>query len=190
MLTNAWHVKDSMFDVNQIYKIDSPLLSKTEIENFETLLQKYSWEFDNISYDGFRTFWLKQLWGEEKSYEIEFLFRNKIESLFDIKLETVEMVLNGQAHGQCGSLHTDEKEFFDKNSEYITLIYYAHRQWSPEQGGFTVVIDRNNNIHSFYPKPNSAVLFNSRLHHVGLEPTIHCRTQRISFAQKLKILKD
>ena len=75
-------------------------------------------------------------------------------------------------------------------SDYITLVYYANDSWSPEYGGSTMIIDNENNIHSCYPEPNSAVVFNSRFPHVGLEPTIHYKNMRVTLAHKFKMLKD
>ena len=41
---------------------------------------------------------------------------------------------------------------------------------------------------SILPELNKAVIFSSHLFHVGLEPTTHCKTQRVSIACKFKVL--
>ncbi len=179
-----------MFDINQVYKIDS-FLTKEEHEGFTHFENQYVWEFGGFSYDeNSKIFWKKDLWGGRfgNCDQIESSFRSKVESLFNIKLKTESLYLNGQSHGQCGSIHSD----LDSNAEgdYITLVYFPLLEWHPQWGGFTIIIDNSSNMHTIYPKPNSAVIFNSKLPHVGLEPTSHCNTQRVSLAQKFKILKD
>jgi Rps23 Pro-64 3,4-dihydroxylase Tpa1-like proline 4-hydroxylase len=178
-----------MFNINQIYKIDN-FLDTREINSFDELCDHYVWELGGYSYDDTRLFWMKDLWESKwgRCEPIEQTFRFKLETLFGIKLTTENMYLNGQAHGQCGSLHTDPTK--ESDSDYITLVYYVNKEWSPEYGGFTVIIDHLDNMHINYPKPNSVVIFNSRLPHVGLEPTTHCTTQRVTMAHKLKILKE
>ena len=178
-----------MFDINQVYKIDN-FLNDKEIEGFDYFCNHYDWKFGAYSYTTSRLFWIKDFWESElgKCEPIEQTFRNKVESLFNIKLCTERMYLNGQAHGQCGDIHTDVTE--ENENDYITLVYYVNKEWSPEYGGFTVIVDHLDNIHINYPKPNSVVIFNSRLPHVGLEPTYHCTTQRVTMAHKFKIVKE
>jgi Rps23 Pro-64 3,4-dihydroxylase Tpa1-like proline 4-hydroxylase len=180
-----------MFDINQVYKIDN-FLDDSEIKGFDHFCGHYVWEMDGFSHTTDKMFWKKDLWESRwgQCEPIEQTFRYKLESLFGIKLETERLYLNGQAHGQCGSIHTDILEESDPNNHYITVVYYVNKEWSPELGGFTVIIDKANQIHIVYPKPNSIVIFDSSLPHVGLEPTMHCKDQRITMAHKMKIIKE
>lgn len=177
-------------DINQVYKLDN-LLTADELQGFNKLCNNYVWEFGSATYNESRKFWLKNLWGDYygKCEEIELGFRKKLESIFNVQLETMELYLNGQAHGQCGDMHSDFDETWDDSFEYITLVYYTNPEWKPEYGGFTCITDNLDNLHIVYPKPNSAVVFNSRFKHVGLEPTVHCIEQRVTMALKLKVLK-
>lgn len=180
-----------MFDINQVYKIDN-FLNEEESKGFDHFCTHYTWEMEGYSHNiNSRIFWKKDFWGDKLGYcePIETTFRQKLEILFDIKLETISLYLNGQAHGQCGELHSDLLEDSDPTQDYITVVYYVNKQWSPEYGGFTVIIDNNENMHIAYPKPNSVVIFNSGFAHVGLEPTIHCKDQRVTLAHKLKVIK-
>ena len=179
-----------MFDVNQIYKIEN-FLDEKEIAGFEHFCEHYVWELRNYSFSKERMFWKKDFWESKlgKCKPIENTFRNKIQSLLNIKIETERLYLNGQAHGQCGSLHTDLLEESDPQCDYMTAVYYVNKTWSPELGGFTVIIDNLDNMHIVYPKPNSIVIFNSAFAHVGLEPTMHCKDQRVTLAHKFKVLK-
>jgi hypothetical protein len=180
-----------MIDINQIYKVDN-FLSETEKSGFKYFCEHYVWTFSGFTYDtNSRKFWNKDLWSSSlgKCEPIEQTFRTKIESLFNIKLETERLYLNGQAHGQCGSIHSDIEEDSDPNFNYMTAVYYVNKQWSAELGGFTVIIDNSDYMHIVYPKPNSIVIFNSAFAHVGLEPTVHCKDQRVTLAHKFKVLK-
>ena len=177
-------------DLNQIYKIDD-FLNDTEKDGLKHFTSHYIWTFDGYSHDGqSRIFWKKDFWGDALGHcdPIESTFRTKVENLFNIKTQTTDLYMNGQAHGQCGSFHTDVEP--DMDGEFLTLVYFPQSFWSPEWGGFTVILDNNENPHIIYPKPNSAVIFNSKFAHVGLEPTVHCNGQRVSLAHKLKIIKE
>ena len=179
-----------MFNTSNIYKIEQ-VLSINETELLEYYSEKFPWKFGSRTddSDSTRLFWTKDLWETEKCVELEQIFRNKIQSIFNIEIETCRLYLNGQAHGQCGVLHNDLFGGESDDYNYITVVYYMNRKWSPDKGGFTVIIDGEENTHIIYPNPNSAVIFNSRFSHVGLEPTIHCKEQRITLAYKFKVLK-
>jgi Rps23 Pro-64 3,4-dihydroxylase Tpa1-like proline 4-hydroxylase len=92
---------------------------------------------------------------------------------------------NGQAHGQCGMFHTDVPETSDDS--YYSLVYYIHEDWKYEYGGH-LLIKNANGCEFYWPETNSAILFNSKLQHCPLEPTIFCKSQRESIAFKFRIL--
>lgn len=187
----VWLARGKMFDVNQVYKCDN-FLNETEVDGFDHFCDHYVWEFNGHSYAKDKLFWKKDLWASKwgRCIQIEETFKNKIENIFNIKIETERLYLNGQAHGQCGSIHSDLLEDSDPDCNYMTAVYYVNKQWSPELGGFTVIVDNSDNIHIVYPKPNSIVIFNSGFAHVGLEPTMHCKDQRVTLAHKFKVLKN
>jgi Rps23 Pro-64 3,4-dihydroxylase Tpa1-like proline 4-hydroxylase len=182
-----------MFEINQIYKINN-FLNEKEIDAFDHLCDDYVWELTGVTDHGqsSRIFWNKNLWNSKwgPCELIEETFKQKIESLLSIKIETDRLYLNGQAHGQCGNIHTDILEDCDPECEYMTAVYYVNKTWSPELGGFTVIIDNVDNMHVVYPQPNSIVIFNSAFSHIGLEPTIHCNGMRVTLAHKFKVLKN
>jgi Rps23 Pro-64 3,4-dihydroxylase Tpa1-like proline 4-hydroxylase len=178
-----------MFNIDNVYKIPN-FLSEGEIKAFDHFCSHYVWELEGFSHTDDKMFWKKDMWESKwgKCKDIESTFKIKIESLLGIKVETERLYLNGQAHGQCGSMHTDVIEETITDDKYITAVYYVNKQWSPEYGGFTVIIDRQDNMHVVYPQPNSIVIFDSRFAHVGLEPTMHCKDQRVTLAHKMKII--
>lgn len=178
-----------MFNIDNVYKIPN-FLTEDELKGFDHFCSHYVWELEGFSYNTDKMFWKKDLWESKwgKCEPIESTFRSKIENLLNIKVETERLYLNGQAHGQCGSMHTDVIEETITDDKYITAVYYVNKNWSPEYGGFTVIVDRQDNMHVVYPQPNSIVIFNSRSPHVGLEPTMHCKDQRVTLAHKMKII--
>jgi Rps23 Pro-64 3,4-dihydroxylase Tpa1-like proline 4-hydroxylase len=179
-----------MFDINQIYKADN-FLTKPEQQAFATLCSHYKWELLGASYNIERIFWVKDLWESDlgKCEGIESTFRIKLQEILGVQLLTERLYLNGQAHGQCGSVHVDNDS--EDDNEYITAVYYVKSVWSPEYGGFTVILEKDETTIKYinYPEPNSIVVFNSKLPHVGLEPSAHCKSQRVTLAHKFKVIK-
>ena len=180
-----------MFDINLIYTTDN-FLNETELSGFDHFCGDYIWELKGFSHNTDKMFWKKDFWESDlgKCEQMENIFKTKIEISLNIKIKTERLYLNGQAHGQCGSIHSDVLEDSDPECNYMTAVYYVNKTWSPELGGFTVIYNNSDNMHIVYPKPNSIVIFNSRFAHVGLEPTIHCKDQRVTLAHKFKVLKN
>jgi hypothetical protein len=139
-------------------------------------------EWSDLSYEGNRMFWSKQLI-EHKG--LVWLFKDKIEKFITKPIEVTRFYANGQAHGQCGLFHSDVQAF--EQGEYGSLVYFIHDDWNPEYGGH-LLIKEDDELISVLPETNSAVLFDSKKYHCALEPTIYCRTQRISLAFKFRIL--
>lgn len=139
-------------------------------------------EWSDLNYSGNRMFWSKQLFDHKG---LSWVFKNKIETFLSRQIEMTRFYANGQAHGQCGLFHTDVQPHIQ--GQYGSLVYYIHDDWLPEYGGH-LLIKEEEEILSVLPETNSAVLFDSRKQHCALEPTIYCRTQRVSLAFKFKIL--
>lgn len=90
---------------------------------------------------------------------------------------------NGQLHGQCGNIH---KDYDSEISNAKTLLIYMNYEWKPEWGGHTVIEKSEGEYVSILPKPGKAILFDGTLNHVGLEPTIHCNTMRVTVVYKMR----
>ena len=181
-----------MLDYGQVYEIDS-VLTEEEYKKVYFEFQKYDWhfragEFDTGSPVPVRTFWQKPL---ESSDYIVNLFKNKIETLLNIKLEVGRVYGNGQAHGQSAWVHTDDSQ--DDGNVYGSMVYYLTPEWKPYYGGHLIFVDSVENptnvLKSVFPKSNSAVIFNSTMPHMALEPTVYCLEQRESIAFKFKVIK-
>lgn len=173
--------------MEQIY-YDEEFLTKEEIEKVEEEFKKFNWELVASTFEGDENatkHWDKRL----RSNVINDIFKNKIQSFLRKQIETLVIYANGNTHGQCGKTHSDAPKEFE--GDYYTLVYYFHKNWIPEYGGHLIIMDFDGKIiENIFPKSNSAVLFDSKLPHCPLEPTIHCKDMRISIAYKFRIIGD
>ena len=153
-------------------------LNKDEQQELELLIKHGKWDLSNYSFtkDVDRVFWSMPLFNQPCIN----IFQKKIENGINQKIKINRIRANGQAHGQCGSWHVDNNQ-----PRSFTLVYFPY-EWPPEYGGHLLI--KSEEIISILPEFNKAVIFNSNLHHVGLEPTVHCKTQRVSVACVFKVL--
>ena len=181
-----------MLEIGQIYEIDC-LLTPEEIKETSKEFEKYNWLFraGERWIEGskpIRTFWQKPL---ESSEYIFSLFKTKIETLLRKEIEISRIYGNGQAHGQSAWVHTDDSK--SDGNLYASLVYYLTPNWKPYYGGHLIFVDSVDNpvnvLKSVFPKSNSAVMFNSMMPHMALEPTVYCLHQRESIAVKFKVIK-
>ena len=177
--------------MNTIYQWDE-LLTSEEVSFLDSQVSVGKWEFvagEKITDYPVRTFWYMELSDNPAVVE---LFKTKVENFLGKKVKTIRLYANGQAHGQSALVHTDMNP--EASGEWGSLVYYSHKGWRPEYGGHLVIIDENTItddmpkvVASIFPKTNSAVMFNSKMYHIALEPTVYCRQQRMSIAYKFKI---
>lgn len=101
----------------------------------------------------------------------------------------VRCYANAMAYGMDGSVHTDSTE-----PNNYTAVYYPHERWSPNWGGETMFYnsDETRILGCFYPRPNSAVLFDGRIPHrangvtrsyAGVRITLMFKTEKIDGVQ-------
>ena len=74
----------------------------------------------------------------------------------------VRCYANGMAYGMDGTVHSDATA-----PGNYTAVYYPHERWSPNWGGETIFYNNQENrvLGCFYPKPNSAIVFDGRMPH-------------------------
>lgn len=163
------------------YDIFPNFFNNEEISIINKEFKHFHWELTGWSDSpNEKLFWFKDLISSEY---ITDLFKNKAEIILGKNIKTFRIYGNGQAHGQCGKFHKDSP-----GCKY-TIVYYLHKDWKPEYGGHLILKgDNNEYIDSIWPETNSAVLFESDIYHCALEPTIHCKTQRVSIAYKFNVL--
>lgn len=175
--------------LDSIHYWDS-FLTEDELSKLFDEMERSKWEFvagerADLVQEPLRTFWYKDLITSEF---IENLFRTKVEQYIGKEVESLRLYLNGQSHGQTAWTHSDVSE--KRVGEFGSIVCYVHTDWRPVYGGHLIFVDESETAvtHSVFPKFNSAVLFNSRLKHCALEPTVYCTKQRLSIAYKFKVV--
>jgi hypothetical protein len=123
-------------------------------------------------------FWYYDL--NDRPFYTSFLF-NRIQEITGEEFELKSVYANGQTYGLCGDIHIDDPLDYAR-----TFLIYMNPVWDIRWGGATVLYD-NGKIHTYTPRPNSGILFNSYIPHYGSEPTRHCKELRITVAFKLHL---
>jgi hypothetical protein len=107
------------------------------------------------------------------------LLQDIIDRLEEIDPETVNYnfkslyVYGGaRTQGLDGNIHIDKEfEFNEHNDGYMTIVYFPQNEWEPEWGGELQFFDRTGNVlATYYPEPNTAIVFDSNIPHRGLAP--------------------
>lgn len=176
--------------LDRIHYWDS-FISESDYPKLWDEIEKSKWVFmagehpDRSITEPLRTFWYKEL--IESDY-IENIFKTKVQDYIGKEIETHRLYLNGQAHSQTAWTHTDVPK--ETEGEFGSVVCYIHQGWRPVYGGHLIFLDDSETevTNSFFPKFNSALLFNSKMKHCALEPTVYCTTQRLSIAYKFKVL--
>jgi hypothetical protein len=97
------------------------------------------------------------------------------------ELRVLRQYANGHTFGQGGRLHQD-----DFAPGTYTLLYYPMPAWEAEWEGETVFENGKGEIvASIRPAPNRALLFDSRIPHLGRAPSRSCPGLRVTVAFKL-----
>jgi len=173
------------------------ILPETEFASlYDTLCASPKWSYIGFSAEKKYTFWNMDL--SDETFFSEKMF-SIICQLTNLNFQLLRVYANGQTYGLPGDLHYDSND----NADY-TFLFYVNKSWHASWGGQTVFCldenkainklksiedkghTKNNTITSFFPIPNSGILFKSNIAHVGLEPTRHCKELRITVAYKLK----
>ncbi len=174
--------------MDQIYYWDS-LLTAEELSAVVNEIKECRWEFGGrgAAKDDTRDFWYMEL---DSCTTTETILKSKVESILKRPVEMDRLYANAQAHGQSAWIHSDVVA--EEEGEWGSLVYYIHDNWKPQYGGHLIFMtdDETTVTSSIFPKTNSAVMFNSKIKHMALEPTIYCKQQRLSIAYKFKILGE
>ena len=102
------------------------------------------------------------------------------------KYETYHTLVNENNFGDCPMVHTALPP--DKAQDCYTIIYYAHNEWHHDWAGETVLLNDNRDdiIHSVYPRPGRIFAFDSAIPHVARTPTRICPQLRLTVAFRVK----
>lgn len=168
--------------LDDFLKEEEMVMIQKEVESIDWQFKGSTYEMDTLGPDvqsknGIR-FWYKELIDTNTSL----ILKERLGQGFNFDILVNKIYMNGQAHSQSGYWHVDS---LTNETNEFTLVYFL-KKWLPEYGGH-LMIKTNNDVISYLPKQNRAIIFDSRLLHMGLEPSRHCRTQRESIALKFKI---
>jgi len=156
-------------------------LDEKELMLLNTEIEKGKWELGGTSNskEVNPLFWYKDIINTDAFV----LIHNKLKVGLGLNLKIVRLYINGQAHGQCGDWHKDIEEGIN----CFTLVYFF-KKWLPEYGGHLLIREADGKVNSYLPEFNKGIILDSTLEHMGLEPTMHCKTQRESLACKFHII--
>lgn len=140
------------------------------------------WYFGNSSVGaGEPGFWKMDLDGDAAIDALWAAVRGRCEELTGSSLRVLRQYANGHTYGLGGRTHVD-----DTKPGYYTLLYYPMASWEPAWAGETVFHRTNGEIAlAVLPKPNRAVLFDSRIPHEGRAPSRDYGGLRVTLAFKL-----
>jgi hypothetical protein len=155
-------------DQEQSYVITKTLMGST-------------WKFGAVSDKSGFMFWFMDLM-QDVFFTEHMLNKIKITTKKIFALDRV--YANGQTYGLSGTYHQDKAD-----NSYRTFLYYVNLNWKSEWGGSTL-FKQNEEVYIQPFVSNNAILFDSTLYHVGLEPTRHCNDLRVTVAFKLKYISD
>lgn len=157
-------------------------LKAEELVLIQKEIEPLPWYFSGGSLDDENSirFWYKEIIDTNACL----ILKKHLEDGFQTKVKINRAYVNGQAHGQSGDWHQDVLEFYDNT---FSLVFFL-KEWPPEYGGH-LMIKTEDDVLSFLPKRNRAVIFHSNLIHMGLEPSRHCKKQRESIAVKFTLEK-
>jgi Rps23 Pro-64 3,4-dihydroxylase Tpa1-like proline 4-hydroxylase len=125
-------------------------------------------------------------------YEILVRLEEVAPSTKNYQFKVSSVVCGGKTFGQDGSIHTDKDfEFNEEGDGYMTVCFFPNEEWNAEWGGeFQFFNDTGDVIATYYPKPNTCLVFDSNIPHRGLAPTRHCNRLRKCLTYKTFVHKQ
>lgn len=140
------------------------------------------WAFGHGSKDP--GFWKMDLEGNGVFDTIWNEARERCERLADAKLKVMRQYANGHTYGLGGGVQVD-----DVRPGSYTLLYYPMQEWREEWEGETVFYDEDGEVAlAVQLRPNRAVLFDSRIRHVGRAPGRAFPGLRVTVAFQLEAM--
>jgi SM-20-related protein len=142
------------------------------------------WYFGHGSHDhDTGRFWKMDLEGIKVFDAIWQHAQKRCEKMVGAPIRVLRQYANGHTYGLGGQPHLD-----DHRPGSYTLLYYPMAEWKDGWDGETVFFDEHGEIAlSVRPRPNRAVIFDSRILHAGRAPSRSCPDLRVTVAYKLQV---
>jgi len=184
----------------EIYYLTNVLRSDT-FNNICAELDKPIWQFGRVTnpevWDEDSTvFWqadlsMHHLVSEIAFYEIQNKLYQAAPETINYQFKMYHAIAGGKTFGLDGGIHTDKDvKFNDMGDGFMTLCFFPNREWNPEWGGeFQFFDDNGNVIATYYPLPNTCLVFDSDIPHRGLGPTRDCKKLRKYISYKTFVSK-
>jgi hypothetical protein len=117
----------------------------------------------------------KNMWTETLFQDIVIRLGIVSPATNNYNFKMLDVKAGAKTFGQDGSIHIDKDfEFNVEGDGYMTFCYFPHTSWEPEWGGEFQFLDTSGNIiASYYPMPNTCLVFDSNLPHRGLAPRMN-----------------
>jgi len=106
--------------------------------------------------------------------------------------KVTDVKCGGKTFGQDGEIHTDKDfQFNDEGDGFMTVCFFPNEEWNPSWGGeFQFFDDNGDVIATYYPKPNTCLVFDSNIPHRGLAPLRGCQELRKCLTYKTFVHKQ
>jgi 2OG-Fe(II) oxygenase superfamily len=125
-------------------------------------------------------------------YEILAKLEEVAPSTTNYQFKVKSVVCGGKTFGQDGGIHTDvDFQFSEEGDGWMTVCFFPNEEWNAEWGGeFQFFNDEGDVIATYYPKPNTCLVFDSNIPHRGLAPIRTCNRLRKCLTYKTFVHKQ
>lgn len=169
---------------NVCAELDNPIWQFGRVTNPEV------WDEDT------NIFWqaelsLNHLISDVAFYEIQNKLTQLSPETANYQFKMYHAIAGGKTFGLDGGIHTDKEiDFNDMGDGFMTFCFFPNREWNPEWGGeFQFFDDNGNVIATYYPMPNTCLVFDSNIPHRGLSPSRDCKKLRKYISYKTFVSK-
>ena len=185
---------------SEIFYLENVLRQHT-FDNIVAELKKPIWQYGRVTnpdlWDEDTTvFWqadlsLNTLVGEQAFYEIIDKLNETDSTTQNYQFKLYSAIAGGKTFGLDGGIHTDKDIGFNNMGDgFMTFCFFPNREWNPEWGGeFQFFDEEGNIIATYYPKPNTCLVFDSNIPHRGLAPSRDCKKLRMYLSFKTFVSK-
>ncbi len=184
----------------EIFYLENVLREDT-FANIVSELRKPIWQYGRVTNpdawdEDTTTFWqadlsMYNLVGEQAFFEIISKLNEADPNTQQYQFKLYSAIAGGKTFGLDGGIHTDKDvDFNDMGDGFMTFCFFPNREWNPEWGGeFQFFDEEGNVIATYYPMPNTCLVFDSNIPHRGLGPNRDCKKLRVYLSFKTFVSK-